>query len=162
MANIIDQIKKKVKPGQHVYYMDKNNKLDNKTLVDLNNEFEKLISNQKNWHAILEAIYDEQNTAFVAAPKKGSKTEFSVINTKKTKDPAFDVKIEVKDNALIIKNLMDKKKTTIIETAKVMDSNKDTPTSEKQVERLQKNLKDYANKTPKELKAYLESIIKTL
>lgn len=159
---ILDEIKKKVKPGESVYYMDKNNKLDAKTVTDINNEFEKFIKNQSNWQKILEAIYDQQGTSYVAAPKKGSKSEFTVIDTKNTKNPSFEVKMSVKDSALIIENLLDKNKTTMIETAAVMNSTKDTPTAEDQVQRLMKNLKDYTNKSPKDLKEYLEAIVKTL
>jgi hypothetical protein len=43
-----------------------------------------------------------------------------------------------------------------------MDSDKDTPTADKQVDRLIKNLKSFSNKSPKELKEYLTSIIKTI
>jgi hypothetical protein len=62
----------------------------------------------------------------------------------------------------VIENLLDKNKTTIIETASVMDSDKDTPTADKQVDRLIKNLKSFSNKSPKELKEYLASVIKTI
>lgn len=162
MANVLDQIKKKVKPGESVYYMDMNNKLDPKTVIDQNNEFEKFINKPSNWHMILEAIYDQQNKGYVASPKKGKSNEFTVINTKDTKEPAFDVKMMIKDNALVIENLQDKKQKTIIETSKVMDSTKDTPTAEKQVDRLMKNLNDYKSKTPKDLKEYLSAVINTL
>ena len=158
--NILNEIKKKVKPGTTVYYMDKNNKFDPNTVLDLNNDFEKFVKNQNNWQKILEAIYDEQGSQYVVSPNRSSKTDFTVIDKKNNKN--FIVKIHFKDNALVIENLLDKNKTTIIETASVMDSDKDTPTADKQVDRLIKNLKSFSNKSPKELKEYLTSIIKTI
>lgn len=157
---ILNEIKKKVKPGNTVYYMDKNNKFDPNTVLDLNNDFEKFVKNQNNWQKILEAIYDGQGSQYVVSPNKSSKTEFTVIDKKNNKN--FIVKMHLNDNALVIENLLDKKKTTIIETASVMDSTKDTPTADKQVDRLIKNLKSFSNKSPKELKEYLTSIIKTI
>ena len=156
---ILNEIKKKVKPGETVYYMDKNNKFDPNTILDLNNDFEKFVKNQNNWQKILEAIYDKQGSQYVVSPNK-SKTDFTVIDKKNNKN--FTVKMHFKDNALMIENLLDKNKTTIIETASVMDSDKDTPTADKQVDRLIKNLKSFSNKSPKELKEYLTSIIKTI
>lgn len=158
--NILNEIKKKVKPGETVYYMDKNNKFDTNTILDLNNDFEKFVKNQNNWQKILEAIYDGQGSQYVVSPNKSSKTDFTVIDKKNNKN--FTVKIHFKDNALVIENLLDKNKTTIIETASVMDSTKDTPTADKQVDRLIKNLKSFSNKSPKDLKEYLTSIIKTI
>ena len=158
--NILNEIKKKVKPGKTVYYMDKNNKFDPNTVLDLNNDFEKFVKNQNNWQKILEAIYDGQGSQYVVSPNKSSKTEFTVIDKKNNKN--FIVKMHLKGNALVIENLLDKKKTIIIETASVMDSAVDTPTADKQVDRLIKNLKSFSNKSPKELKEYLTSIIKTI
>ncbi len=157
--NILNEIKKKVKPGETVYYMDKNNKFDTNTILDLNNDFEKFVKNQNNWQKILEAIYDKQGSQYVVSPNK-SKTDFTVIDKKNNKN--FNVKIHFKDNALVIENLLDKNKTTIIETASVMDSAMDTPSATKQVDRLIKNLKSFSNKSPKDLKEYLTSIIKTI
>ncbi len=157
--NILNEIKKKVKPGETVYYMDKNNKFDTNTILDLNNDFEKFVKNQNNWQKILEAIYDKQGSQYVVSPNK-SKTDFTVIDKKNNKN--FNVKIHFKDNALVIENLLDKNKTTIIETASVMDSAIDTPSATKQVDRLIKNLKSFSNKSPKDLKEYLTSIIKTI
>lgn len=157
---ILNEIKKKVKPGKTVYYMDKNNKFDPNTIFDPNNDLEKDAKNQNNWQKILEAIYDGQGSQYVVSPNKSSKTEFTVIDKKNNKN--FIVKMHLKDNALVIENLLDKNKTTIIETASVMDSDKDTPTADKQVDRLIKNLKSFSNKSPKELKEYLTSIIKTI
>ena len=157
--NILNEIKKKVKPGETVYYMDKNNKFDPNTILDLNNDFEKFVKNQNNWQKILEAIYDKQGSQYVVSPNK-SKTDFTVIDKKNNKN--FNVKIHFKDNALVIENLLDKNKTTIIETASVMDSAIDTPSATKQVDRLIKNLKSFSNKSPKDLKEYLTSIIKTI
>ena len=157
--NILNEIKKKVKPGETVYYMDKNNKFDPNTILDLNNDFEKFVKNQNNWQKILEAIYDKQGSQYVVSPNK-SKTDFTVIDKKNNKN--FNVKIHFKDNALVIENLLDKNKTTIIETASVMDSAMDTPSATKQVDRLIKNLKSFSNKSPKDLKEYLTSIIKTI
>ncbi len=158
--NILNEIKKKVKPGETVYYMDKNNKFDPNTVLDLNNDFEKFVKNQNNWQKILEAIYDGQGSQYVVSPNKSSKTEFTVIDKKNNKN--FIVKMHLKDNALVIENLLDKNKTTIIETASVMDSAIDTPSATKQVDRLIKNLKSFSNKSPKDLKEYLTSIIKTI
>ena len=157
--NILNEIKKKVKPGETVYYMDKNNKFDPNTILDLNNDFEKFVKNQNNWQKILEAIYDKQGSQYVVSPNK-SKTDFTVIDKKNNKN--FNVKIHFKDNALVIENLLDKNKTTIIETASVMDSAIDTPSATTQVDRLIKNLKSFSNKSPKDLKEYLTSIIKTI
>ncbi len=139
--------------------MDKNNKFDPNTILDLNNDFEKFVKNQNNWQKILEAIYDKQGSQYVVSPNK-SKTDFTVIDKKNNKN--FNVKIHFKDNALVIENLLDKNKTTIIETASVMDSAIDTPSATKQVDRLIKNLKSFSNKSPKDLKEYLTSIIKTI
>ena len=158
--NILNEIKKKVKPGETVYYMDKNNKFDPNTILDLNNDFEKFVKNQNNWQKILEAIYDKQGSQYVVSPNNSSKTEFTVIDKKNNKN--FNVKIHFKDNALVIENLLDKNKTTIIETASVMDSAIDTPSATTQVDRLIKNLKSFSNKSPKELKEYLKSVIKTI
>jgi len=159
---ILDEIKKKVKPGDNVYYMDKNNEFDKSTIYDPDNKLEVFVNSTKNWQPILEAIYDENKSSYVVAPLKNSKTDFTVIDTKNTKIPAFIVKMFIKDNALIIENMENKNKTTKIEMSEVMNSVKDTPTAEKQVQRLQKNLKDYINKSPKELKTYLERIVTTL
>lgn len=158
--NILNEIKKKVKPGKTVYYMDKNNKFDPNTIFDPNNELEKDVKNQNNWQKILEAIYDGQGSQYVVSPNKSSKTEFTVIDKKNNKN--FIVKMHLKDNALVIVNLLDQKKTTIIETSSAMNSSKETPTADKQVDRLIKNLKSFSNKSPKELKEYLTSIIKTI
>lgn len=160
MMKILNEIKKKVKPGETVYYMDKNNKFDPNTILDVNNNLEKIIKNQNNWQKILEAIYDKQGSQYVVSPNKSSKTEFTVIDKKNNKN--FTVKMHLDKNALVIENLMDKKKTTIIERSSVMDSTKDTPTADKQVDRLIKNLKSFSNKSPKDLKEYLTSIIKTI
>lgn len=157
---ILNEIKKKVKPGKTVYYMDKNNKFDPNTIFDPNNDLEKDVKNQNNWQKILEAIYDGQGSQYVVSPNKSSKTEFTVIDKKNNKN--FIVKMHFTDHALVIENLLDKNKTTIIETASVMDSTKDTPTADTQVDRLIKNLKSFSNKSPKELKEYLTSIIKTI
>ena len=157
---ILNEIKKKVKPGNTVYYMDKNNKFDPNTIFDPNNDLEKDAENQNNWQKILEAIYDGQGSQYVVSPNKSSKTEFTVTDKKNNKN--FIVKMHLNDSALVIENLLDKKKTIIIETASVMDSAKDTPTADKQVDRLIKNLKSFSNKSPKELKEYLTSIIKTI
>ena len=158
--NILNEIKKKVKPGETVYYMDKNNKFDPNTILDLNNDFEKFVKNQNNWQKILEAIYDKQGSQYVVSPNNSSKTDFTVIDKKNNKN--FKVKINFKDNALVIENLLDKNKTTIIETASVMDSTKDTPSATTQVDSLIKNLKSFSNKSPKDLKEYLKSVIKTI
>lgn len=157
---ILNEIKKKVKPGQTLHYMDKNNKFDPNTIFDPNNDLEKDAKNQNNWQKILEAIYDGQGSQYVVSPNKSSKTEFTVIDKKNNKN--FIVKMHLKDNALVIENLLDQKKTTIIETASVMDSTKDTPTADTQVDRLIKNLKSFSNKSPKDLKEYLASVIKTI
>ena len=157
--NILNEIKKKVKPGETVYYMDKNNKFDPNTILDLNNDFEKFVKNQNNWQKILEAIYDKQGSQYVVSPNK-SKTDFTVIDKKNNKN--FTVKMHLDKNALVIENLMDKKKTTIIERSSVMDSAKDTPSATTQVDSLIKNLKSFSNKSPKELKEYLKSVIKTI
>lgn len=159
--SVIDEIAKKVKPGETVYYMDKNNKYDAGTVTDLNNEFEKTIKNKSNWVKILEAIYKVKGTDYLVTKHSSDKDGmYTVADTKKK--TSFDVKVSIKDSAFIVENLMDKGKTTVIETADVMDSSKDTPTADSQVQRLMKNLKDYANKPPKELKAYLQSIVKSL
>ena len=160
MMKILNEIKKKVKPGDTLRYMDKNNKFNPNTILDVNNNLEKIVKNQQNWQKILEAIYDKHGSQYVVSPNKSSKTEFTVIDKKNNKN--FTVKMHLDKNALVIKNLMDKNKTTIIETASVMDSDKDTPTADKQVDRLIKNLKSFSNKSPKELKEYLTSIIKTI
>lgn len=157
---ILNEIKKKVKPGNTVYYMDKNNKFNPNTIFDPNNELEKDVKNQNNWQKILEAIYDGQGSQYVVSPNKSSKTEFTVIDKKNNKN--FIVKMHLKDNALVIVNLLDQKKTTIIETSSAMNSSKETPTADKQVDRLIKNLKSFSNKSPKELKEYLASVIKTI
>lgn len=157
---ILNEIKKKVKPGKTVYYMDKNNKFDPNTIFDPNNDLEKDAKNQNNWQKILEAIYDKHGSQYVVSPNNSSKTEFTVIDKKNNKN--FTVKMHLEKNALVIKNLMDKNKTTIIEIASVMDSAKDTPSATTQVDNLIKNLKSFSNKSPKELKEYLTSIIKTI
>jgi len=163
VANILIQIKKSVKPGESVYYMDMNNKLDTKTITDQNNELEQFATNPTHWLAILEAVYAQQHsTNYSVTPAKNKKDEFTVSNTKDPKIPAFTVTIKLKNHALVIENLQNKQQTTIIETSKVMDSTSDTPTKDNQVERLIKNLKYYKNKSPKELKEYLDSIVKTL
>ena len=158
--NILNEIKKKVKPGETVYYMDKNNKFDPNTILDLNNDFEKFVKNQNNWQKILEAIYDKHGSQYVVSPNNSSKTEFTVIDKKNNKN--FTVKMHLDKTALVIENLMDKKKTTIIERSSVMDSAKDTSSATTQVDSLIKNLKSFSNKSPKELKEYLKSVIKTI
>lgn len=160
MMKILNEIKKKVKPGETVYYMDKNNKFDPNTILDVNNNLEKIVKNQNNWQKILEAIYDKHGSQYVVSPNNSSKTEFTVIDKKNNKN--FTVKMHLDKNALVIENLMDKKKTTIIERSSVMDSTKDTPTATTQVDSLIKNLKSFSNKSPKELKEYLKSVIKTI
>jgi hypothetical protein len=158
--SVINEIAEKVKPGETVYYMDKNNKLDAKTVTDLNNEFEKIIKNKSNWVKILEAIYKVNGVNYLVTKHSSDRDGMYTVVDSKEKT-SFDVKISIKDSAFIVENLMDKGKTTTIETADVMDSTNDTPTADSQVQRLIKNLKDYTNKSPKELKAYLESIVKT-
>ena len=158
--NILNEIKKKVKPGETVYYMDKNNKFDPNTILDVNNNLEKIVKNQNNWQKILEAIYDKHGSQYVVSPNNSSKTEFTVIDKKNNKN--FTVKMHLDKTALVIENLMDKKKTTIIERSSVMDSAKDTSSATTQVDSLIKNLKSFSNKSPKELKEYLKSVIKTI
>jgi hypothetical protein len=158
---LLAEIKNKVQPGKHVKYMDKNNLLDAKTVNDPDNTLEKAIK-AKEFHKILEALYHQNNSNYVAAPKKGKKDQFTVIDSKNTKNPSFEVTMSVVDNSLVIENLMDKKQTTIFEMGSVLDSTRDTPTTEDQVDSLMENLKKYKNKTPKELKQYLLKIVKTL
>ena len=76
---ILNEIKKKVKPGETVYYMDKNNKFDPNTIFDPNNDLEKDVKNQNNWQKILEAIYDGQGSQYVVSPNKSSKQNLLLL-----------------------------------------------------------------------------------
>jgi len=161
-VNVLDQIKKNVKLGESVYYMDMNNKLDTTTLIDQKNEFEQFANNIEHWHAIVKAIYTQHNTNYSVVPVTNKKNEFTVSDTKDTKTLTFTVKVKIINNALVIENSQNKKQKTIIETSQVMLSTKETPTKDNLVERLIKNLNGYKKKSPKELKEYLDSIVKTL
>jgi hypothetical protein len=161
--DILKQIAQKMKWGETSYYMDRNNPNDVKTLQDTENAFERFAKDHKNWGDIINAVYEESGRSFIAAPKGGSTTEkiYTVIDTKNKNNKAFDVKVIYKNNTLIIENLLNKGKKTMFEFASVMEDTKQTETAEDLVTSLIRNLSSYKAKTPKELKGFLENILKT-
>ena len=162
-TKVLNQIKKKVNPGQTVSYIERNNKLNAKTIIDLENELDKAIYDEKNWKTILEAIYSVHGKSLVVAPKKkGKNDEFTVLDTKNTTEAAFDVTMEIKNNTLTIKNLMDANQETKIELGSVLDSTTESDTKESMYQTLVKELPDFKSKGPVELKKFLMFIVSNL
>lgn len=163
ITQIIKEISQKMKPGDTSYYIDRNNKLNTNAINDMKNDFERIAKDSKNWGDIINAVYTESGVPYVSAPKKGSNTDmtFSVLNPKNTKQKAWDVRVYFKNHTLVIENLMNRNQKTMFEFASVMDSTAQTETSEELVTSLIRNLNSYKNKSPKELKYFLESILDT-
>lgn len=160
---ILNQIAQKMKWGETSYYMDRNNPNDVRTLTDHENQFERFAKDSKNWGDIVNAVLEENGKTFIAAPKGGNTTEMTyvVVDAKNKNSKAFEVKVSYKNNTLIIENLMNRGKKTMFEFASALDASKQTETAEDMVTTLIKNLASYKAKTPKELKAFLESVVNT-
>jgi len=161
---IIDEIVKKLNPGGISYYADRNNTYDQKTITDTTAEFDKFIKNEKNWGELISAIYsthsDFKSGKYAVAPSK-QKGVFTVINTKNPKEPAFDVKVEVVKNTLVINNLKSKSKDTKIELGTMVESTQPTTTPQEFVDNIIENLNKNKNsfKSPKAVVDYLKKII---
>ena len=164
-SKIIDEIVNKLNPGGTSYYADRNNEYDNKTITALTKEFEKFIKDKKNWGELIRAIYSThtefKNGDWAIAPHKNKKDTWTIINTKKPKIPSFDVSVSIKQNTLIINNLKQKSKNTMIEFGEMIEAQQETLTSEKFVETVIKNLNDSKSKfkSPKDVAMYLRTLI---
>ena len=164
MANILDEIVKKLNPGGVSYYADRNNTLDSKTITEVSNEFDKFITNEKNWGELINAIYsthaDFKSGKYAVAPSK-KKGEFTVINTKNPKDPSFDVKVTISKNTLIINNLKSASNDTKIELGTMLETAQSTETPKEFAQSIIDNLESKAGsfKSPKEVVKYLEALI---
>ena len=161
---IIDEVVKKLNPGNISYYADRNNTYDHKTIIDTTAEFDTFIKNEKNWGELINAIYsnhaDFKSGKYAVAPSK-KKGIFTVINTKNPKEASFDVKVEVVKNTLIINNLKSKSKDTKIELGNMIESTQPTATPKEFVDNIIENLNNNKNsfKSPKAVVDYLKKII---
>lgn len=161
---IIDEIVKKLNPGETSYYADRNNTYDTKTITDTTNEFDKFIKDKKNWVELIRAIYsnhsDFKSGKYVVAPTKKD-GEYTVIDSKKPDNAAFNVKVYVKNNTLIINNLKSKSKDTRIELGTMIEASQPTETKESFADTVIKNLKDYKGKgDAKSVMKYIEALQK--
>jgi hypothetical protein len=162
--NFANEIANKIKPGSISYYADRKNPYDSKTLTSLSNGFDKYIKNEKNWSEIIKAIYSNnaefKNSKYIVAPDK-KKGYFTVINTKDKNATSFQVKIEIKNNTLIITNLNDKNKKTMFEFNDMVVSNNKTETPMNFKETIIKNLNSHQKfNSPKETAQYIYELIK--
>jgi len=161
---IIDEIVKKLNPGGTSYYADRNNELDQKTITDTTAEFDKFIKNDKNWGELINAIYsnhsDFKSGKYAVAPGK-KKGEFTVINTKNPKEAAFDVKVSISKNTLVINNLKSKSKDTKIELGTMIESSQPTETAAEFVDTIIDNLNKSKSsfKSPKAVATYINTLI---
>jgi hypothetical protein len=163
LTQIIKEISQKIKPGDTSYYVDRNNKLSTNTINDMKNDFERIAKDSKNWGDIINAVYTERGVPYISAPKKGSSTDmtYTVINPKNTKQKAWDVRVRLEKNTLIIEDLMNSRSKTMFEFSSVMDAPVETKTAEDLVVSLVRNINMYKNKSPKELRLFLESVLDT-
>jgi hypothetical protein len=165
MSKIIDEIVKKLKPGETSYYADRNNEYDSNTITATTKEFEKFIKDKKNWGELVRAIYSNhtefKSGEWAIAPVKGKKDTWTIINTKKSKEPAFDVSVSIVKNTLVINNLKQKSKNTLIELGEMIEAQQETMTSDKFVETVIDNLEKSKSKfkSPKDVATYLQTLI---
>jgi hypothetical protein len=166
MANkIIEEIVKKLEPGGTSYYADRNNEYDSNTITATTKEFEKFIKDKKNWGELVRAIYSTRSEfkggEWAIAPLKGTADTWTIINTKKPKIPAFDVKVSIKQNTLVINNLKQQSKNTFIELGEMIEAQQETMTSDKFVETVITNLEKSKSKfkSPKDVTNYLQTLI---
>jgi hypothetical protein len=159
---IIQQIVSNLNPGSTSYYITRNNKFNPDTIYDENNEFNNFISDSKNWGDLINYIYNTGNIkSLVASPKKNTKNTFVVIDTKDTNKPAFEVQVKVVNNSLVLSNLNNKNKVTIIEFAESLQDMMESASTKKQVDVLIDELKFYKNKSSKELFDFLSRVVST-
>jgi len=159
----LKEIVNKLNPGETLYLVDRLDNKDSKTVTAEDVKFDQEVKKEANWGELIKAIYSNNSSfssgEWATAPSK-KKGVFTVINTKKEKTPAFDVNVELKNNTLIITNLKDKSKKTMIELAEMVSANKETETDKPFYETLMERLKKRKPNSPKEVMEILDNIQK--
>lgn len=130
-AKDLKEIASKLKVGDHLNLVDRLNENDKNSVTIKAGSFDKEILKSTNWADLIRAIYSNNsqfsNGEYVVALASGKKDVFTVINSKKPKEPSFNVTVFVTNHTLVIKDLKGSM-VTYIEHASVVKSKKESET----------------------------------
>jgi len=161
MKNLLREIADKVNPDkeQELFLADLKNSNDSKTVTDERGIFSK-IKDDKDLKELLEAFYSKNYNSLknIQVSIKGA-GKFSIYDIKTNKSFDVNAKIDKTKHQIIITNLQNKNKTITIELSTLVNATSQSSTKKTFAETIIKNLEGMKNKSPKEIKQYLKTLI---